>query len=243
MKGIFITGTDTGVGKTVLCAGLAAALRRRALDVGVTKPVATGAVRRNGKLVSADAIFLKAVAGVDDAVESICPLLFELPAAPNVAASHEGETVDLDGVRKALADLAAVHAFLLVEGIGGWRVPITDSFSVRELAVEVRLPVLVVARAGLGTINHTVLTVESVREAGLDVVGVVLVATLRSDDPTRATNAAQIERLTGADVLGCVPFDPALSVEDGRAGSVVTLIEDHVDVERIIGIFNGESLS
>ena len=92
-------------------------------------------------------------------------------------------------------------------------------------------------------IYHTVLTVESVREAGLDVVGVVLVATLRSDDPTRATNAAQIERLTGADVLGCVPFDPGLSVEDGHAGDVVKLIEDHVEVERIIEILNGENLS
>ena len=136
--------------------------------------------------------------------------------------------------RAAVARLADRHEFLLVEGIGGWRVPIIDVFTVRELALELGLPVLVVARAGLGTINHTTLTVESVRATGLALAGVVLVAGARdSADPTVPTNARQIERLTGVAVLGTIPFDPTLSVEARHAGRIVELVEANVDVDRI----------
>ena len=112
--------------------------------------------------------------------------------------------------------------------------PIVDVFTVRELALELGLPVLVVARAGLGTINHTTLTVESVRATGLALAGVVLVADVRdSADPSAPTNARRIERLTGVAVLGTIPFDPTISVEARRAGRIVELAEANVDVDRI----------
>lgn len=239
MRGLFVTGTDTGAGKTVVTAALGALLRARGMDVGVSKPVATGAARIDGKLVSSDAVFLRSVVGVDDPIDEICPLIFEMPAAPNVAARRENRTVEVDRIRQALTRLSARHDYILIEGIGGWRVPITDlpreagTFTVRELAVELKMPVLVVARAGLGTINHTVLTVEAVRSTGLPIVGVVMVRTRPEDDPTTATNPEQIGNLTGIDVLGTVPFDPEVSVEDGRAGNVVELVEEHVDIDRI----------
>lgn len=234
MRGLFITGTDTGVGKTAVAGALAAALRRRGLDVGVAKPVATGGVRRSGRLVSTDAQFLRAVAGVEDAVDEICPLVFEMPASPEVAARSEGRTIAPEVLRSAIASLARRHDYLLVEGIGGWRVPIAQGFTVRELAVELRLPVLVVARAGLGTINHTTLTVEAVQAARLVVAGVVLVECAGDgEDPTSGTNAREIEKLTGVEVLGMVPFDDGLSVEDCRAGDIVKLVETHVNVGRI----------
>ena len=233
MRGLFVTGTDTGVGKTVVVAALGAVLRARGMDVGVSKPVATGATRLDGKLVSSDAAFIRSVAGVDDPMEEICPLLFEMPAAPNVAARRENRTIEVDRIRRALRGLSARHDYILIEGIGGWRVPITDTFTVRELAVELKVPVLVVARAELGTINHTVLSVEAVRSTGLPIVGIVMVRTRPGDDPTVATNPEQIENLTGIDVLGTVPFDPEVSVEDGRAGNVIELIGQHVDTDRI----------
>ncbi len=233
MKGLFVIGTDTGAGKTVIVAALGAVLRKRGMDVGVSKPIATGAVRLGGKLVSSDAAFLRSIVGVDDSMEEICPLIFEMPAAPNVAARRENRTVEVDRIRQALTRLSARHDYILIEGIGGWRVPITDTFTVRELAVELNLPVLVAARAGLGTINHTVLTVEAVRSMGLPIVGVVMVRTRPGDDPTAATNPEQIENLTGINVLGTVPFDPELSVQDGRTGNVVKLVEEHVDIDRI----------
>jgi len=240
MKGLFVTGTDTGVGKTVVSAGLAGVLRKRGFDVGVSKPVCTGAVRRNGKLISTDALFLKRVSGVDDSPEEICPLCFEMPAAPNVAARAEGRAVELKRLRHALSELSERHTALLVEGIGGFRVPITAGFSVRELAVELGLPVLVVARAGLGTINHSTLTVESVRSAGLRVAGVVLVESHPEVDPSRASNAEEIEKLTGVDVLGVVPFASGLSVEDGTPGELMALVEEQLDVARILRVINEE---
>ena len=235
MRGLFITGTDTGVGKTAVTAALGAILRRRGLDVGVTKPVTTGAARRDGALVSTDAEFLQHVAGVADAPEIVCPLIFETPAAPTVASDRERRPIDLKRLRAAVARMADRHEFLLVEGIGGWRVPIADGFTVRELALELGLPVLVVARAGLGTINHTTLTVESVRATGLALAGVVLVAGVGdSVDAAAPTNAREIERLTGVAVLGTIPFDPTISVEARRAGRIVELVEANVDVDRIV---------
>ena len=235
MRGLFITATDTGTGKTALTAGIAGLLRRGGLDVGVAKPVATGAHRREGHLVSLDAQFLKSVSGVSDTREDICPLVFETPASPLVAAEHEGKTVDLVRLRAGLSALAARHDFLLVEGIGGWRVPIAPGFTVRELALELALPVLVIARAGLGTINHTTLTVEAIRSTGLTISGVILnCVAFTPEDITTATNACQIRDLTGVDVLGTVPFDPQLSVDEGRPGNILRCIEDHVNMEPIV---------
>ncbi len=242
MRGFFVTGTDTGVGKTVVTAALAAVLRGRGLDVGVAKPVATGAVRREGVLVPTDAEFLKRISGVEDTLDEICPLVFETPAAPVTAAECEHRIVDLDIVRKALRDLADRHTWLLVEGIGGWRVPLTETVTVRELAQELRLPVLVTARAGLGTINHTTLTVEAVRSAGLDVAGVVLVETEPSPrDVTVRSNPRQIERLTGVRVLGILPHDPTLAVEDGQPGRIVRSIEDHLDLEYLVDLMKQQT--
>lgn len=206
MSGLFVTGTDTGVGKTAVACALAAALAEAGRPVGVMKPFESGcALDARGELVPADALALMAAAGVDDALSQVCPYRFEPPVAPGVAAARAGVTVDPDRVRAAYAGLAARHDPMLVEGAGGLLVPATPELLVVDLAVRLDLPVLLVARAGLGTINHTLLSLEAARRRGLSVRAVVL---NRADDPADASlrdNAEVIARWGEVEVLGPLP--------------------------------------
>ncbi|MBI3323500.1 MAG: adenosylmethionine--8-amino-7-oxononanoate transaminase [Candidatus Omnitrophica bacterium] len=217
-SGLFVTGTDTGVGKTVVTAALARALRRRGVDVGVMKPVATGCRRRNGTLHSGDAERLLRASGASDSLDLVCPYRFEPPVAPLVALRQaqgerksvrgelvEPRTVSLDRIEEAFRELARRHEVVLVEGIGGLLVPLSGRHTVADLARRLGLPVLIVARAGLGTINHTLLTLETARSDGLEVAGVVLNGF--SGRPTLAekTNPAVIRRLGNVPLWGVVP--------------------------------------
>jgi len=169
--GFFVTGTDTGVGKTVAACALVRGLRRDGLDVGAMKPIETGVDPEFGPL---DAQALRAAAENVDALELVCPLRFALPAAPNVAAQYEGKEVDLDRVFAAFDQLRSQHDWLVVEGAGGLLVPTTDDATMADLARELDLPILVVARPALGTINHTRLTLEEAERRKLDLLGVVI---------------------------------------------------------------------
>ena len=200
-RGVFVTGTDTGVGKTVIACGLARALRQKGIDVGVMKPCETG-VGPDGPL---DALALRSAAGVNDPIEVICPHSFALPAAPSVAAQVEGRVVDLARIRVASKALAARHEFLLVEGAGGWLVPITPEFAMADLAAELGLPVLVVARASLGTINHTLLTVEAIERRGIPLAGVVVNHAGGILSGADARNLHALRGALGTKLLGEVP--------------------------------------
>lgn len=201
---IFITGTDTGVGKTYVACALAHALRQRGVDVGVMKPIATGCTPdASGRLVSEDALALSEAARSKDPMELINPEAFAPPLAPSVAARLSGRTLDIQRLMRAFRELRTRHQVLLVEGVGGLLVPISEHHTVRDLAQKLALPLLIVARNALGTINHTALTVEASRTAGLEVLGIVLNRHpgLLADDPSVETNAEEIERLSGARVL------------------------------------------
>ena len=169
-RGWFVTGTDTGVGKTVVTCALARALRTRGANVGVMKPIETG-VGGDGPL---DALALREAAGCDDPLDTICPQQFALPAAPSVAAEAEGRQVDLAAVRSAFARLAARRSPLLVEAAGGLLAPAAAGVTMADLARELGLPLLLVTRSALGTINHTRLAIEAVRARGLPLAGVVI---------------------------------------------------------------------
>ncbi len=236
INGLFVTGTDTGVGKTVVTAALAAAFRRRGLSVGVMKPVATGCkmgARINpgtpSRLVSEDARLLMRAAGCDDPEELVCPYRFEPPVAPWVAQNviarsaatkqspwkrkeiaslplvARNDEILLDRIEEVFRTLASRHDVMLVEGIGGLLVPLNGRHTVADLARRLNLPLLVVARAGLGTINHTLLTLESARAQGLEVAGMVLNG--RSGRPSLAerTNPRVIQKLGSAPLFGAVP--------------------------------------
>jgi dethiobiotin synthetase len=200
---LLVTGTDTGVGKTVVAAGLAAALRRRGIDAGVMKPFASGA--RRGR--SEDALLLREAAGVDDPLDLINPVLFRLPLAPSVAARQEGRTVDVPRARAAFRALTRRHARGVVEGVGGLLVPIRDRWTVAHLARQWRLPLLIVARPTLGTINHTALTVLAARRFGLRVLGIVVNHAARFRiGPAERSNPAVLAAETDVPVLAEIPY-------------------------------------
>ena len=217
-RGFFITGTDTGVGKTVVAAALAIVLRESGRDVGVMKPVASGCVRRREGLVSEDAEFLAKAAEAPETLEEISPIRFEAPLAPTVAAARAGVETDLEPMWEAWRRLRDAHEILLVEGIGGILCPVTPAMSVADLAKEFRLPLLVVARSTRGTINHTALAIEAARARGLAVAGVIINRyNHESPDLAEMTSPDEIWRVTGVRVLGLVPEDRAT---DFRAGVV-----------------------
>jgi dethiobiotin synthetase len=224
MRGIFITGTDTGVGKSAVAAAVAAALRAQGVNAGVMKPIQTGAIRENGRLAAPDGEYLRIISGVDDRPDDICPVMLETPVAPMVAAEIEGRTVDVGAIMDAYGRLQSRRELLVVEGAGGIAVPITPNYSMADLARDMDLPVLIVARASLGSINHTVLTVHYARAAGLAIAGIVINRYPSYPDVAEQTNPAAIERLCGVSVLGLLREDPAIDTNRGRPGSSVTAV-------------------
>jgi dethiobiotin synthetase len=207
MRGLFVTATDTGVGKTEVACALLRAARQAGLDVGAMKPAQSG----DEPGVASDAERLAEAAGGGDPPELVCPYRFAPPLAPGVAARLAGVEISLERILEAAGALAARHQALLVEGAGGLLVPLTPTRSYADLAVALGLPVLLVARAGLGTVNHVALTVEALRARRLELAGVVLNRTGPVDDQSVPYNAAEIERLTGARVLASLPYLPDIA--------------------------------
>jgi dethiobiotin synthetase len=200
-RGCFVSGTDTGVGKTVVGRTLVAALRARGVDVGVLKPIETGV----GAAGPADALALRAAAGVNDPLDAICPQRFALPAAPTVAAAAEGRRVDLDAVQQAFEAIAARRDFTLVEGAGGLLVPAAEGVTMADLAARFGLPLLVVARAALGTINHTLLTLEAAAARKLELVGVVISHAGGELSGADSANLVALRDALGPQLLGEIP--------------------------------------
>jgi dethiobiotin synthetase len=204
--GLFFTGTDTGVGKTMVTAAVALELRRRGHAVAVRKPIATGARARGSRWVSDDTVRLAEAAGVGENWEEITPWAFPDPVAPPVAARRHGVRPALAAVVEAVFRQRRRGEVLLVEGVGGLFCPLTDEATVADLAAAVGLPVVVVARRALGTLNHTLLTLEAARSRRLVVAGVVVNDTA---PPARGlaeeTNVAELRRLA-VPVLAVVPY-------------------------------------
>lgn len=170
MSAVFVTGTDTGCGKTTVACALARGVRASGKRVRILKPIETGC---EGD-VPGDALALAEAAGDDAPVERLCPHRFALPAAPEIAARVEGRTIGLAPIEAAYARARVDADLVVVEGAGGLLVPISADLDMAELARRLRLPVLVVARAALGTINHTLLTLEAAERRGLRVLGVIV---------------------------------------------------------------------
>jgi dethiobiotin synthetase len=205
-SGYFVTATDTDVGKTVVTAGLATVLRARGRNVAVFKPVQSGARADDP---AGDAALL----GAD------CVYAFEAALAPLVAAELEGSSIELEPILERARELRDGHEIVLVEGAGGLLVPLAQGLDMAGLAKAIGLPLLIVARAALGTVNHTLLTIETARSRGLEVAGVVLNG---EDDESSARNPELIEAASSAKVLARVPRladprDAALYLDDAVA--------------------------
>jgi dethiobiotin synthetase len=217
IKGVFVTGTDTGVGKTWIAAGITAVLRRWGMSAGYFKPVQSGCPEENGRLVPTDALFARELAGLEEPLELLTPIALRLPLAPGVAAAREGVVVDLERIARAWEELGSRYALLVTEGAGGLYVPLRDNdFLVLDMARWLRLPVIVVARAGLGTINHTVLTVKAAQQAGVPVAGVVINRYPERPSLAEETNPEVIAGLTDVPILGKVPDIPQIAAPEGK---------------------------
>jgi dethiobiotin synthetase len=214
MRGLFVTGTDTEVGKTVVAGCAAAALRARGERVAAYKPVVTGLDEPAEPGWPRDHELLAAAAGVAPA--AVTPHVFGPPVSPHLAAELAGVELDLDALVLA-AGAAAAEAgaeLLIAEGVGGLLVPLTREHTIRDLAVALGLPLLIAARPGLGTINHTLLTIEAARAARLHVAGVVITP-WPADPPVMVrSNRETIARFGGVEVATLPPLP------DGSPGSL-----------------------
>jgi dethiobiotin synthetase len=219
LPGLFVVGTDTGVGKTLVASAIARSWRASGHRVGVLKPVASGAEIRGGRLISEDAERLIEAVGGGIPHERVAPILFEEPLAPPVAARRRGTPLVMGDVARIVAESLAWWEdradVMVVEGVGGLLCPLAEGATVADLAVFLDYPLLIVAHRGLGTLNHTLLTVEAARSRGLRVAGVVLNGARPTADPiAEATNAEELAlRLGGVAVLAEWPhletFDSA----------------------------------
>ena len=198
--GIFITGTDTGVGKTRVAAMLVRAMRAAGIDAVGFKPICCGGRE--------DAELLHAAGGGVTALNDVNPVWLRPPLAPHAAAMIEGRAVDVALVRKKFAQLRAAHAAVVVEGVGGWMVPVARDLFMADLAREFALPVVIIAANRLGSLNHTLLTVAVVKASGLPCAGVILNHPLpvASDDAAALTNAAVLEDVLDVPLLGTIDF-------------------------------------
>jgi dethiobiotin synthetase len=214
LRGLFVAGTDTEVGKTVVAAAICAALAARGEPVAAFKPAVTGIDEDPDPVWPWDHELLAQVTG--QRAEDVAPYRFGPPVSPHWAA----ELADSPIEPPRLLEVARRHELLIAEGVGGLMVPLTTGYLVRDLALDLGLPVVVAARTGLGTINHTLLTVDAARAAGLTVAGVVMTPWPESPEPIERSNRETIERLGGVPVAGLPPTDPASLA---AAGAVLPL--------------------
>lgn len=213
-KGIFVTGTDTGVGKTVVSAAVGWTLKQSGKKAVVMKPVQTGADGQGHM----DIEFVQRVLRTNYPLDQVCPYRFPYPLAPLVAANLVGEKIDIERIKSSFYEISSTHDVVIVEGAGGLLVPITEDYLMSDLAMDLGLPVLLVVRPGLGTLNHTLLTLESAKGRGLNVLGVVINQFPSNPGLAERTNPELILRMSGKNILGVIPFDPQVSVEEGRIG-------------------------
>jgi dethiobiotin synthetase len=226
VKGLFITGTDTNVGKTWIAAGLTAVLRQRGFKAAYFKPIQSGCPEEAGRLIPTDARLAQELAGLPEPLEALTPICLRLPLAPGVAAELEGKAINLEQVAETLRELAGRYDYLVVEGAGGLYVPLIGTqFLVLDMIRWLGLPLLVLARAGLGTINHTVLTVKAAQNFGIQVPGVVLNRYPAAPRLAEQTNPGVIEALTGVPILGLVPEVNGIDTQEGRQRFLAAMVQ------------------
>jgi dethiobiotin synthetase len=212
-RGIFITGTDTGVGKTLVTSALVRCLTQRGIAVGVMKPIETG-VSRSAKAQS-DGARLQRAAGSHDPIAEVCPYVFRLPVAPLSAARAEGRTVRVATIIRAFRALRQKHDLVAVEGVGGVLAPITSSLNLSDLIYRMKLAAIVVGQSGLGGINQALLTLQALRRRKIPIVALVLsqrrpVLTKTARVQERST-VSLLRRLAGVPVVGPLPYSPRVN--------------------------------
>lgn len=206
MRGVFVTGTDTGVGKTAVAAGLAWLLKKKGVDVAAMKPFATGNKLYSKKFKSEDTAILAEATGALEPDDELNPVFFKVPASPLMAAQIlKKSPPDVHGALFPLKKLGIKHQFVVVEGIGGLMVPLTEREFVADFVRLADLPVVIVTHPRLGTLNHTLLTVRVCREFGLDILGIIVNMMPKKPSAVEKNAPHVMQRLAGVPVLAVLP--------------------------------------
>lgn len=241
-KGLFITATDTDIGKTFISGAIAAALKNRGIQVGVVKPVASGAISNpSGQLVSEDASFLMAAAGIsEERRREVNPVCLAPALTPAVAAVECGVTINVANLIDTCRGMLAQSEITLVEGVGGITAPIWEDYLVADMMVELKLPAVLITRPNLGTINHTVLTAEYARQRGIKLAGIII-NRWNEDEITvlERSNLAYIERMTGLPILGKFPSVAEVSLDPVILSQLGQLAERHLAIDELISLITG----
>jgi len=236
-KGVFVTGTDTGAGKTVVTACLVSLLSNKGLDVGVMKPIETGCPKRNRRLVPRDATFLKAASCSKDDLSLINPYRFSKPLAPLIAAEIDHKEIKIGKISSAYNRLTERHDILFIEGAGGLLVPLTRKLTNLDLILELNIPMILVVGSKLGAVNHALLTLNWAKERGVKILGIVINQLNPSAGSQKSliakTNPGLIRSFTEVPILGIVPYIPMVSTPRLFSKPLLTnILRAAIDVEK-----------
>ena len=232
MHGIFITGTSTGVGKTLVASGLAWALRKRGIDVGVMKPFATVNRVFSTKYRSEDTAILAKASQVKEPDSELNPFFYSIAGSPLVASELKHKPPpSIQRALQILQNLGKKHDFLIAEGIGGILVPLTENESVADFAKLTQLPLVIVSTSKLGTLNHTLLTVMACREFGLNIRGIIMNKLSKEYNTVEQKTVQVIERLTDVKVLAVLPASKSV-----HYSVIGRTLEKEIDLEKLLSM-------
>ena len=226
MKSYFITGTDTDVGKTFVTAGIASAMKKMGIDVGIMKPFAAGTPQKNG-YKSSDVQILSKAAQVNEPEELLNPYFFPIPASPFTASKNLGIKVDIKIVMNSFKQLSSLHDVLLVEGIGGIMTPILEDYFVINLIKNMNLETIIVTSSRIGTINHTIMTNEICQRYGIKVRGLII-NNLESNGYPINELKRDLEELTKKPVIGSIPF-----IKDFNLEKISQIVSNEIDLNSL----------
>ncbi|MEW6607654.1 MAG: dethiobiotin synthase, partial [bacterium] len=225
------------VGKTVIAAGLAGLFREKGLKVGVMKPIQTGAVKREGKLISQDLELMIKTSGIVEDINLLNPYCLEPAVAPLVASQITGVKIDIEKILASYRELKSRYDIVIVEGAGGILVPIKDNYLMIDLIKDLDLPILIVAKPSLGTINHTLLTIKQAQLQGIRIFGVVI-NMFKENEATivEKTNPQIIQTLSKVPILAIIPYNPEINLEKGNPGNIINLLKENLKGDILVTI-------
>ncbi|MEJ5227335.1 dethiobiotin synthase [Thermodesulfovibrio sp.] len=235
--GYFITGTDTGVGKTIVTAAILRSFIKKGLKVGAMKAIETGCLNKDGILLPSDGMFLRDMAEMSDSIDLITPLRFENPLSPFVAAKLENLEVEIDRVFKAFDALRKKYDFIVVEGVGGLMVPLRKEekkkatfYFVRDLIKELGLSAIIITKPTLGTLNHTILTIEALKSKKIPIKGYIInFSEPAKNDIAEKTNPEALRELLDISFLGIMPY-----LSDLNKDTIGETAIKNLDIESLI---------
>jgi len=229
MKAYFVTGTDTGVGKTAITAGIAGSLRMLGINVGVMKPIATGYQQKTG-YKSSDVTILAETAGVKEPEDLINPVFLSIPTSPYDASKLLSVPIDMPLILTKFKKLLSLHDVMLIEGIGGIMTPITKKFFVADMIKAMAIETIIVTRATLGTLNHTVMTCKMCKDYDIKVKGLVINNFDEKGTPAEKNAPTTLYELTGINIIGIIPFIKDLNQID----KMIEMVSKKIDVKSLI---------